>query len=70
MAPRGTPAPIVAKLNDALMKTLAQPQVKEHFANIGVEVFTHASPEAFRSFLVEEIALWGKIARDAGAKAD
>ena len=70
MAPRGTPAPIVAKINDALMKTLAQPAIKEHFANIGVEVFTHASPEAFRTFLVEEIALWGKIARDAGAKAD
>lgn len=70
MAPKGTPAPIVAKLNDALMKTVSQPQVKEQFANIGVEVFTQPSPEALRSFLAEEIVRWGRIARDAGAKAD
>jgi tripartite-type tricarboxylate transporter receptor subunit TctC len=70
LAPRGTPAAIVAKLNDALMKAVALPQVKEKFASIGVEPFTQASPEAFRRFLDEEIVRWGKIARDAGAKAD
>jgi tripartite-type tricarboxylate transporter receptor subunit TctC len=70
MAPKGTPAPIVAKLNDAYMKLVATPQMKEEFANVGVEPFTQASPEAFRKFLDEEIVRWGKIARDAGAKAD
>jgi tripartite-type tricarboxylate transporter receptor subunit TctC len=70
MAPKGTPAPIIAKLNDALLKTLAVPQVKEEFTKVGVEPFTQSSPEVFRKFLNEEIARWGKIARDAGAKAD
>lgn len=70
MAPRGTPPAVVAKLNDALVKTVSQPQVKEQFANIGVEVFTQPSPEAFRRFLDEEIVRWGRIARDAGAKAE
>ncbi len=70
MAPRGTPAPIVAKLNDALTKVLALPQVKEEFARAGVEPFVQPSPEAYRKFLEEEILRWGKIARDAGAKAD
>jgi tripartite-type tricarboxylate transporter receptor subunit TctC len=70
MAPKGTPAPIVAKLNDALLKTVSLPQVKEEFAKVGVEAFTQSSPETFRKFLNEEIARWGKIARDAGAKAD
>jgi tripartite-type tricarboxylate transporter receptor subunit TctC len=70
MAPKGTPAPIVAKLNEAYMKLVATPQMKEEFANVGVEPFTQASPEAFRKFLDEEIVRWGKIARDAGAKAD
>ena len=70
VAPRGTPAAIVTKLNDALMKTVALPQVKEKFANVGVEAFTQASPDAFRRFLDEEIVRWGKIARDAGAIAD
>ena len=70
LAPRGTPATAVAKLNDALMKAVAHGQVVEKFASVGVEPFTQASPEAFRKFLEEEIVRWGKIARDAGAKAD
>lgn len=70
VAPRGTHPAIVAKLNDALMKTLSQPQVKEQFANIGLEVFTQTSPEAFARFLDEEIVRWGRVAREAGAKAD
>jgi len=70
MAPKGTSANIVAKLNGALMKVVADPQVKEKFANVGVEVYTKASPDAFRKFLNEEIVRWGKIARDAGAIAD
>ena len=61
---------IVAKLNDALQKTQALPQVKEEFAKVGVEPFTQSSPEAFRKFLDQEIARWGKIARDSGAKAN
>jgi len=70
MAPRGTPAAIVARLNDALVKTVALPQVKEEFAKVGVEPYVQSSPEAFRTFLNAEIVRWGKIARDAGAKAD
>jgi tripartite-type tricarboxylate transporter receptor subunit TctC len=70
MAPKGTPAPIVAKLNDALLKTVSLPQVKEEFTKVGVEPFTQSSPETLRKFLDDEIARWGKIARDAGAKAD
>ena len=70
MAPKGTPSAIVAKLNDALVKAVNHPQVKEEFAKIGIEGFLHPSPDAYSKFLAEEIARWGKIARDAGAKAD
>ena len=70
MAPKGTPPAAVARLNDALVKTLAEPSIKEQFAKAGVEPFTQPSPEVFRKFLDEEIVRWGKIARDAGAKAD
>jgi len=69
IAPRGTPAPVVAKINDALMKTVAQAQVKEKFASVGVEPFVQTAPDGFRKFLEEEITRWGKIARDARAKA-
>lgn len=70
MAPRGTPAPVVAKLNDALVKAVNSPAVKAEFARIGIEGFLQASPDAYRKFLADEVARWGKIARDAGAKAD
>ena len=70
MAPKGTPPAIVAKLNDALVKAVNNAQVKEEFAKIGIEGFLHPSPEAYAKFLAEEITRWGKIARDAGAKAD
>lgn len=70
MAPKGTPPAVVAKLNDALLKVTAQPDVREQFAQAGVAVYTQASPAAYQKFIEEEIFRWGKIARDAGAKAD
>jgi tripartite-type tricarboxylate transporter receptor subunit TctC len=70
MAPKGTPVAVVAKLNDALLKALANPDVKDQFAKAGVEAYTQSSPDAMKKFLDEEIVRWGKIARDAGAKAD
>jgi tripartite-type tricarboxylate transporter receptor subunit TctC len=70
MAPKGTPAPVVAKLNDALVKAVNSPAVKAEFAKIGIEGYLQPSSEAYRKFLADEIARWGKIARDAGAKAD
>ncbi len=70
MAPAKTPADIVAKLNDAMVKACALPEVKEEFARSGVAAFNQPSPEAFRKFLGEEITRWGTIAREAGAKAN
>jgi len=70
MAPAKTPAAVVAKLNDALMKVCVLPEVKEEFDRAGVAAFTQPSPAAFRKFLGEEITRWGTIARDAGAKAN
>jgi tripartite-type tricarboxylate transporter receptor subunit TctC len=70
MAPAKTPKAIVDKLHAAVLKATAMPSVKEELAKAGIEPFTQPSPEAFRKFLAEEIVRWGKIARDAGVKAD
>ena len=70
MAPAKTPAAVVAKLNEVLVKVCAMPEVKEEFARSGVSAFNQASPDAFRKFLGEEIDRWGSIAREAGAKAN
>jgi tripartite-type tricarboxylate transporter receptor subunit TctC len=68
-APANTPRPIVEKLHAALLQTMAQPQVKEGFAKMGLSVFTFPTPDAFQQFKKEEFDKWGKVARESGAKA-
>jgi tripartite-type tricarboxylate transporter receptor subunit TctC len=70
MAPARTPAPIIEKLYAALVKAATAPDMKEQFDKVGVDAYLHPSPEAFTSFLRQELTRWGKIAKDAGAKAD
>ena len=70
MAPANTPKPIIDKLNAALLKVTAMPEVRAEFAKVGVEAFTQASPQAFEKFLGQEMTRWGKIVKDSGAKAN
>ena len=63
--PRGTPAPVVARLFDAVHKAMAQAEVAERLLGGGVAVVTSESPAAFRAFVDSEIARFGKVIRDA-----
>lgn len=64
LAPRDTPAPIVAQLNTEIVKILQLPDVKQRFATAGAEV-VHSSPEEFARYIASETAKWGAIARAA-----
>lgn len=68
-APAGTPAPIVAKLNGALVKVLADPEVKKKLAEQGAEPYSE-KPEQFAEFIRKETAKWSKVVKDSGASAD
>ena len=70
MVPAATPKPVVAKLYAALTRTLAEPDLKMKFANGGAVPVVSKSPEAFGEFAAAEYKRWGKVAHDAGAKAD
>jgi tripartite-type tricarboxylate transporter receptor subunit TctC len=70
VAPAKTPAPIVAKLYESLMKVMGSAEMKERLAAVGVETFTQNSPEAFSAFLKDELVRWGKVAKASGARAD
>lgn len=64
-APKATPAPIVAKINAAIFKALADGKVKSAFAGIGLDV---PSPErstqvALGDLVKSEIVLWKPIAK-------
>jgi tripartite-type tricarboxylate transporter receptor subunit TctC len=67
-APAGTPAPVVARLNAALAKVLAQPEVKKKLAEQGAEAYSE-KPEAFAEFMRKETAKWGKVVKESGATA-
>ena len=69
LAPAATPAPIVAKLNAALVKVLAQPDVKKKINDQGAEVYSE-TPAQFAAFIKSESVKWGKVVRESGAVAD
>ncbi len=70
-APKGTPKDIIAKLNSAVVKAIADPATHKRLADIGQEFFpaSMASPEALAKFQKEEIEKWQPVIRAAGIKA-
>jgi len=69
LAPAATPAPIVAKLNAALVKVLAQPDIKKKINDQGAEAYSE-TPAEFAAFIQKESVKWGKVLRESGAVAD
>ena len=70
MAPAKTPKAIVDRLHEAIVKAATAPEMKQQFDTIGVETFVQASPEAFTTFLRNDLVRWGKVAKESGARAD
>ena len=62
-APKRTPAPIVAKLNQALSTAMDDPTVVGRFAELGYDVVApqQRSPAAFESFMRREVDLWATV---------
>jgi tripartite-type tricarboxylate transporter receptor subunit TctC len=59
---------VVAKLNDALVRAMKTPEMKEALAKLGQEV-TWSTPEEFAAFLREETEKWRKVIQATGMKA-
>ena len=68
-APTGTPAPVLAKLNTALVKVLNQAEVKKKINEQGAET-TSETPEQFAAFIKTESVKWGKVVQESGASLD
>jgi tripartite-type tricarboxylate transporter receptor subunit TctC len=70
-APKGTPKPIVDKLNAALRTALANPATHKRLVDLAQEIFPpdQQSPEALRTFQQAEIDKWWPIIKKAGIKA-
>ena len=60
MATGGTPAPIIARLDQEIAKALALPEVRDAFAKQGVEIF-HMGPDELGKFLQSETARFSSL---------
>ena len=69
LAPAGTPQAVVAKLHEAIVRALAQPEVRERLVSEGAEVIG-STPEAFAAHITAELARMGKLIRDAGIRME
>jgi tripartite-type tricarboxylate transporter receptor subunit TctC len=69
VAPAGTPAAIVAKLNAAMDKGLRSQQIQDKLAAIGAQT-TPGSPQDFASFIASETVKWREIAKTANVSLD
>jgi len=71
-APKRTPKAIIARLNAALVDALGDANVRQHFADIGQEIFPREqqTPEALRAYQKAEIDKWWPIIKEAGIKAE
>ncbi len=64
----GTPRERVAKLNDALVRTMKSPEIKQALDKIGQDPLW-STPEEFAAFLREETEKWRKVIQASGIKA-
>jgi tripartite-type tricarboxylate transporter receptor subunit TctC len=68
-APKNTPAEIVDKLNKETNAGLADPKIRQRFADLAAEVLP-SSPADFGKLIADETEKWAKVVKFSGAKPD
>lgn len=67
--PRGTPAPIVNRLNAALRKVQAKPDFVAYFRAQNIDI-TPSTPEEYGDFIAREDRRWGALIKELGIQID
>ena len=67
LAPAGTPKDIVEKVHGETAKTLAMPEVRKRFDELGLESVGN-TPAEFAAVIRRETSEWAKVIKDAGIK--
>jgi putative tricarboxylic transport membrane protein len=70
--PKGTPEPIVRRLNGAMNDMLENPSLRKRLEDLGLEIVApeRRSPEYLAKFVREEVERWGRLIKAAGISAD
>lgn len=69
VAPAGVPRAIIDKLAHETAAIIALPDVRERLLALGAEPAAN-TPDEFGAYIRTEIAKWGKVIKESGAKAD
>ena len=69
LAPAGTPKEVVARLNAEFNKALQSAELRKRLGDEGADA-AGGTPEQFAALIKDEIARWGKVVRESGAKID
>jgi len=69
LAPAGTPAPVVGRLNAEITAVLTSPEVSERFAAAGLEPLP-STPEAMAALMKSESVKWARVIKESGASVD
>jgi len=66
--PKGTPAPIVARINGAVIKAMDDPEIQKRFVEIGADLPApdQRSPGALRQLVNSEVDKWVPLIKEAG----
>lgn len=69
LAPSGTPAPVIAKINSAVNARLKTPEMRASLAKLGLDPRALTSNE-FGKVLSDEVRTWADLAKQTGIKLD
>jgi tripartite-type tricarboxylate transporter receptor subunit TctC len=69
LVPAKTPKTIINRINDGIVRIMQTADVKERFANLGVEAI-RSTPAEFDAYIKSEYAKLAKIIRASGARVD
>jgi len=70
--PKGTPKPIVDKMNKALETMISRPDMRQKLEGLGLEILPpeQRTPAYMTKFIKEDIERWGKVIKAAGISVD
>jgi tripartite-type tricarboxylate transporter receptor subunit TctC len=69
LAPKGTPRPIIDRLNEAISKISSQPEVRQLWARQGATPMV-MTPAAFDKYIQDDMAKWARVIKSANIKAE
>ncbi len=70
VAPAKTPADIVAKINQEIVRASGEAEMKDRYAKLGAEPAAPATPAEVNAFIGAEIKRWAKVVKDGNIKVE